>query len=127
MKISINSLAEGVSKYIDTEFLPALPTKQRWIVTAAAFVGLSKLPDILGQLPILAVLGLIDEDSNVDIDAALAAVKQACQKHGKLAVEIPMLGTINLAEKDFDKLYKLVMAEAPETAADETEEQEEDE
>ena len=126
MKISMDILVAGLTKYIDADILPALPTTQRWVATAAALAGLARLPGLPTRLPVLKTLGLIDEDGNIDIDTAYSAAKQACQRQGALSITIPLMGTMSFGEKNFDKLYKLIMAEAPQSTSDESDREEDE-
>jgi len=122
--IPMTQLTAGLVKFVDTEMLPALPTNQRWIAGAIVFVAQGKLPELIKtitDIPLVGTLQLVDSNGNVDIELARKAVKASCQKYGKVSMEVPLLGTFELGEKDFDKLYKCIMSEAPTVETEEEE------
>jgi len=53
---------------------------------------------------IVNMLGLIDEENNIDVDALINAIKSAADKYGKLTVNIPMMGSMTFSSSDIDRL-----------------------
>lgn len=112
--ITIDQLSTGLLKFADAEIIPALKSTQRWLVTGILFAMQDKIPSMIKDYPLIKALKLVDENGMIDDSALKKAVKIACNKEGSLSLDIPTLGTMELSEKDFDKLFSFITADKKE-------------
>lgn len=104
--ITIEQAARGLTSYLDAELLPHLPTGKALIVGAAAALYIRKAPDIARQLigmPAVKLLGIIDEQGNIDIDELYNAVLP--QVRGTFDLSVPLVGNLTFDRAEIDKLY----------------------
>lgn len=106
--VSVNDITNGITKYIDTEFLALLPETglQRLMVgTAVAIVIKKRTPEAVS---VVKALGLMDNEGNVDIDTLKTEVQNRMPATG-LQMEVPSLGIITFKKDDIDKLYHYIV------------------
>lgn len=106
--VSVNDIVNGITKYIDTEFLALFPETgfQRVMIGAAAAIVIKKrTPEAVS---IVKALGLMDADGNVDIDTLKTEVQNHMPADG-IKMEVPSLGVITFKKEDIDKLYKYIV------------------
>lgn len=110
MKVNIGQIQIGTAAYIDEEILSKISDWRRWVLGAGSSLYLAKVADIFAELkkqPYIAVLGVIDENDMVDLDALYNEFKKQAT-HGPITFEIPMIGPITLNETDVDKIYTAI-------------------
>ena len=114
--VSIESIARGIARYIDTEILPTMQTggvKGFAIGMAATFL-VKRGGNILREYAkndIFRQLGLVSADGAVDLDAVReAAIANIPQ--GGLAVDLPIGICMRVNASDIDKLYDTIRKEA---------------
>ena len=110
--VSIEKIQRGAARYIDTELLPKVDGRDKWILSAAATLSLAKLPAIIQTLnskDAIKALGLISADGmSIDLDAIVASVKPAARQ-APAVFSIPFGGSIAFTEADIESLYKIIM------------------
>lgn len=109
--ISIGKVQNGVSAYIESEFLNKLGGWQKWVFGAAAAMLLSdatKIVDKIKDNEIVKIMGVIDADGAVDVEKLYRYFKQQAQK-GSITFDAPILGAVTMNESDVDKLYSFIM------------------
>ena len=102
---SIEKVQQGAAKYIDLEILPKLDGKARWLVTGAATLYLSKLPNLLNSPAIMAT-GIIN-GSSIDVETLIDSIRPAARK-SPAVIDIPLGGKLTLTESDLDALLNAI-------------------
>lgn len=112
MKVSFDRLVEGVTGYIRAEILPNLPSSgvQGFGVGVAASLAMARIEQLMRQLldnPVVAMLGVVDADGMIDLDAIRDAAIQAMPSMG---IKVPVFGQLSLAfdDGDINKLYSMI-------------------
>lgn len=97
--VTINQIEAGAAKYIDAEIAPKIPVnvpngqlKKVAFLTGAAYAVRKGVRQYLSN-PLLAQLGAVDADGNVDLDGVLEAARGAVSEKGFKA-------TVPIAESD---------------------------
>lgn len=110
--VNAQQIKSGVTKYINSEILPHLSGLPKIGISAYVNLMSDKVPELMMQLrdqPGISILGVIDEEGNLDLDRLYKAVVPAMAEGEKIKLEIPMIGEFDLTKQDIDKLYKYVM------------------
>lgn len=110
MKASVQKVQNGLVKYIDNEMINHLDGWQKIGFGAASALIIKNLPNTIATYanhPAVAMLGIIDKDSNVDIDALHDAVMDYFKSEGEY-VNIPLIGRVKITKQDVESLYKYI-------------------
>lgn len=108
--VSIEKIQRGAARYIDTEILPKVEGKDKWILTAASSLLIAKLPMLaqnLNKSAVVQAMGIISPDGLIDIDALVSSVKPAARQT-PAKFKIPFGGEMTLTEADIDALQKYI-------------------
>lgn len=110
---NLRQVVAGLAAFIDNEILTKVNGWQKWLVGAGMGVALDRSSDIFNSLKqneIIKMLGVIDNDDNIDVDTLYREVKKQAQKSA-VTFDIPMLGVLTLNDRDVDKLYNYIKRE----------------
>ena len=110
---SYDKVMNGLAKYVDTEIVSKVSGWKKWIVGSGIGMILSNADNVVEQLKnneFVKLLNIIDEHSNVNVDAMYKELKRQAQK-GSVNIELPMVGSFLLNEHDVDKLYNFITRE----------------
>lgn len=102
---SIEKVQQGTARYIESEILPQLDGKSRWLVTAAATLYLAKLPAVLNT-PAIAMTGLVNGNT-IDVETLINSIRPAAKK-STATINIPLGGKLTLTEADLDALLNSI-------------------
>lgn len=109
--VTIDKIRMGLTRYIDTEVLPHLQGKDKWIVAGAATMYLGKLPAIIqaaGNNEAIKVLGIIAPDGSVDVEYIINSVKPIA-RNTPASFQLPLsASTITLRENDLDIIMEYI-------------------
>lgn len=110
--ITNEQLMKGVSAYLDNELMPKLNKTglERVLTGTAIGLFLNKNRNIVDNYKdnkIVKMLGVIDEEGNIDIETLSKELKNNITNDG-IKVEIPMLGKITFHKEDVDKLKEYI-------------------
>lgn len=107
MNYSANQVITGLINYADHEVMNKLPVTGKWVVGTAITLGSNKVNNIIEVLKentIVNMLGVIDEEGNIDVDAIITALKDSAEKYGNVTVEVPMVGRLTFSSTDVERL-----------------------
>lgn len=112
MTVPMNDVISGITAYFRTEVMPHLPTDgvKGFGVGFAAALAINRIEKIIRQLagiPVVAMLGVIDDNDMVDIDALREAALQTMPEDG-LSIQITGQHRITFGNDDVQKLYNLI-------------------
>jgi hypothetical protein len=108
--VTVSQIQNGLAMYIDEEITPMLPGWRKFAFGAAAGLMLARTGEIYESLksnPMIRMMGVIQPDDTIDIDALYREAKKQIQR-SPLTFDIPGAGIITLREVDLDKLYRLI-------------------
>lgn len=109
--VSLAQVQMGVERYIDAEILAKIPDWRKWVLGASASRMLSRSTEIFNQLklsPVVAAMGVIDDQDQIDIDAIHAEFAKQAQR-GAITFDVPLMGALTLNAADVDKLYSYIV------------------
>ena len=110
--VLIEKIQRGAARYIDTELLPKVDGKDKWILSAALTLALARLPALIQSAAsnnAVKALGLLSVDGqSIDLDALIASVKPAARQ-APAVFSIPFGGSIAFTEADIDTLHRYIM------------------
>lgn len=112
MNYTVDQVMTGIINYADSEIMGKLPTSGKWIMGTAIGLATTKtnnIVDALRENAIAKMLGIIDDNGNVDVDALIGAMRQAADKYGKVSFDIPMIGTMTFSASDVDRLRTFIV------------------
>lgn len=112
--VTMKSVKDGIAAYVDKEFLPQLPSEgvQRLLVGTAVSIMLRRFESIVKSYKnhaLIKMLGIIDENDNVDIEVVLEELGKNMGTTG-FTFDIPALGIMTFKKEDVDKLYEYIIA-----------------
>lgn len=104
--VTQEQFVNGMINYVDNEVIPKLPTIGKWGLGSIIVLTSSKTNEIVNLLtsnPIVATIGLVDENGRIYSDRLFTALKTSAQKYGNLVINIPVIGTLSFSADDVDK------------------------
>ena len=103
MKIATSDIPAIIGQYVDSEVAPIASGMQKFGAYSLVFVIQNKIKDIIDQYgPTMKMIGIMDDEQMLDMDAAREMASFAMQKAHKVNV----LGFI-MDEHDIDSLYTI--------------------
>lgn len=111
--VSIDKIEQGMANYLDSELMPQLQKNgiEKVIVGTVASLLIRKTGALIEGYKdngLVKMLGVMDENGNVDVDTLVEEVKKNISKEG-IKVNVPILGNITFHKDDIDKLYDYIM------------------
>ena len=107
--VTIDQAMRGAAKFADNEIIPHLPTGKG----IGAGIALALIMDggkaqllKLRENPAVKMMGVMDEDGNIDLDRLYNAARPRFEN--KLTVSVPLLGDLLFDQNDVDKLYRYI-------------------
>lgn len=107
---NFNTVLRGVSNYIDSEFINKIEGWQKWVIGAGSGLMLNNATSIFNQLkqnPLIASLGIIDNENKINVDLLYQEFIKQAQKSA-IITNVPMLGPVTFNENDVQKLYECI-------------------
>jgi hypothetical protein len=114
--VSMNQIEAGVSRWLDRELMPKLPTggaydglKKAATVALALYAikrGRAAL-DSLTHNSFLATIGAVDHEGNIDIEDLAEEMKKQMPEAG-LKVSVPMVGDMTFYRTDLDDMLRYI-------------------
>lgn len=110
--VSISKIEHGIANYLDAELMPQLQQNgiERLLVGTAMSLVIRRSGDIISSYKdnkVVKMLGLMDENGNVDVDALATELKKNISKDG-VKVDIPVIGSMTFHKDDVDKLREYI-------------------
>jgi hypothetical protein len=62
----------------------------------------------LAQQPMIAALGIVQPNGEVDLDTLYAAASAQMDKQGSLPIDIPVIGRMTFDRGDLDNVYRAI-------------------
>lgn len=112
--IPYNQVANGAVKYIDSEIVPKVNGFSKiavGVMLAEAVKRGDHIVERMKAMPMITMLGIVDEEGRVDVETIYEEMKKHISKE-PLRVELPMVGVLTFTTDDVDKLYAHIMGGA---------------
>lgn len=111
--VSIDKIEQGVANYLDSELMPQLQNNgfEKIIIGTVASLLIRKTGTIIEGYKdnkLVKMLGIMDDNGNVDVDTLMEEVKKNMPKEG-VKIDVPVIGMLTFHKEDVDKLYDYVM------------------
>ena len=107
--VTIEQVKNGLMKYIDTEILPHTNGAKRFAVGVFSALAAQNAETALMKYrenPAITMLGVVDENNNVDIDKIYSAAISAMPD--RLSLDIPLVGVFTIGKADLDQMLDLI-------------------
>lgn len=107
--ITMQQAQAGLLKYIDTDIMPHLSgIKKIGLGVYAGLAGqnIAAIMERYRKHPAIEMLGVVDENGNIDIDALYRAALPMFAEGQKTAINLPLLGELTVDKSDLEKLYR---------------------
>ena len=110
--VSIDKIKQGVAAYLDSELMPQLPANgvQKLIAGTAMSLLIERsgaIAESYKDNQLVKMLGIMDENGNVDVDVLAEELKKNMPKEG-IKVEVPMIGALTFKKDDVEKLHEYI-------------------
>lgn len=112
MKLEINTVIDGIAKYIDKEIYTGMNDWQELVARIAVGRILNdkeSLISLLSQNPVIKSLVLVDDNGLVDVDRLFEDIKREMSRKGKIKITVPLFGTMTFSSADAEKLYREII------------------
>ena len=112
MNYSTDQVIRGIINYADDEVITKLPTAGKWIVGTVIGVASNKTAQVMESLKknsVVNMLGILDENDNIDVDSLIIAMKSAADKYGNVTLDVPMVGRLTFTSSDLDRLRSYIV------------------
>ncbi len=108
--VTIEQVRKGAEAYCAKEIEKKLPLGKSFLFGTAAGVVFAKfdaLAEWLRSKPVIAALGIISEDGEVDDDTLFDAMGAQADK-GNASFDLPVIGNITFSGEDVEKLHQYI-------------------
>lgn len=112
--IPYNQVVNGVTKYIDSEILPKVEGLSKiavGIMLASAVKRGDALVEQIKSVPMIKMIGIVDDDNRVDIEVIYEELKKQVSRE-PISMVLPGVGKVTFTRDDVDKLYSHIMGGA---------------
>ena len=113
--VTVEQIKAGLGDYLQANIMPRLDNKRQFVLGMAYGMGASKIDALIaeaGKNQIVKVMGLIDENGRVDIDALYNAAIAQMQAQQQLQIDIPLMGAFTFDEADLRELRECIARRA---------------
>lgn len=107
MKLNSEQVIQGLINYADNEVMNKLPTSGKWVMGTAIGLAANNATEVIDTLSsnaIVKMLGIIDDNGMIDVDALIDAMRSSADRYGNLTVEVPIVGKLTFSSADVDSL-----------------------
>jgi hypothetical protein len=111
--VTVEQIEKGIASYLDTELMPKLSDNTIQKVIAGTAIGLairqsSTLVKSYQNNEFVKMLGIFDEEGNVDIELVKDELIKNVPTDG-FSVEMPVVGKLIFKKEDINRLYKHII------------------
>ena len=109
--VTVHQIRQGLEQYLDTEILPHLPAMKRFGISVYIELLLQQIENQSGDFlekPAIKILGLADENGNIDIEKLYGVAKNKFGSADRLEMDIPIAGRFVFNKSDVDNLFDMI-------------------
>lgn len=109
--VSMDQVKNGLIRYIESDIMPHLDGIKK--IGVGLYTGLAadnavKMALQYANHPAIAMLNVIDEAGNVDIDKLYKTVIPMFNDGHKEAIKVPLVGEFRIDKNDIETLYRYI-------------------
>lgn len=111
MSYTADQVIQGIINYADAEVINKLPTSGKWIVGTAIGLATTKTTSVIDTLrnnTLVTMLGIVDDNGNIDVDTLISSMRVSAEKYGKITVDVPLVGKLTFSASDVDTLRNYI-------------------
>lgn len=111
MKYKLETVIDGIAKYIDREIYTGMNDIQELmarVVVGRMIDNTEAIREALVSNGIIRTFGIIDSEGMVDVDSLARDVKKEIERKGKLVITLPMFGKMTFMPEDVDAIYRCI-------------------
>lgn len=108
--VTLEQVKKGAETFCAREIEKKLPLSKAFLFGTVAGVALAKfdaIADWLKSKPLVAQLGIINEDGEIDDETLFAAMRSQAER-GNASFDVPIIGNITFSGEDVDKLHQCI-------------------
>lgn len=112
MNYSPEQVINGIINYADKEIMVKLPTTGKWVFGTVVNLTYKKVDDVIANImsnAIVNMLGIVDDNGNIDVDNLIVAMKSAADKYGSISIDMPLVGKLTFSSTDIDALKQYIV------------------
>ena len=109
--VTLLQVKNGLVKYVDSDILPHLTGFKKIALGAYVALASENVVSVMSKNkdnPAVAVLDVVDENDNADIDKLYQAFSSMMPDGQKYSIDIPMIGELRVDRSDLEKLYQYI-------------------
>lgn len=109
--VTSRQIVEGVTEYAHKDIMPKLEPSQQFMAGIVLGIAGGKADGMLkalAQQPMIAALGVVQPNGEVDLDTLYAAASAQMDKQGSLPIDIPIIGRMTFDRGDLDNVYRAI-------------------
>lgn len=106
--VKAQSVAAGITSFIDKDVLPKVGGWQKWALGTAAGLAAKRADAVMEAVkshPAARALGIVDGEGNIDDEAVFAELTRQAEQSPAI-IAIPMLGELTLTARDVESLRR---------------------
>lgn len=111
MNCTAEQVINGLINYADNEVMGKLPTSGKWVAGTAIGIASQKASNVIDALrnnAVVKMLGIVDDEGCIDVDALISALKASADKYGRFSVSVPLIGNMTFSSSDVDSLKNYI-------------------
>lgn len=108
--VTLEQFKKGAETYCAREIEKKLPLSKAFLFGTAAGVLFAKfdaMAEWLKSKPLVAQLGIISADGEIDDETLFAAMRAQAEK-GNASFDIPIIGNMTFSDEDVDRLHQCI-------------------
>lgn len=109
--VTAKQVGAGIGDYLQKVVMPRMDNGRR-VVIGTVYILLAnridKIAEALSQSAMGKLLGVIDDDGQIDIDTLQPALTEQVRQQGKLELDIPYIGILGFGANDIDEVFRYI-------------------
>lgn len=112
--VTMKQIEQGIAAYLDSELMPQLSKTSNGLEKVIAGTAISLFIRKSGTIlesykdnKMVQMLGIMDEDGNVDVDLLATELKKNISDDG-VKIDVPMIGAMTFHKEDVTKLHEYI-------------------
>lgn len=109
--VTSKQVVAGVLEYANRHIMPMLDSSKQFLAGMALGIAGGKAEALmasLSQQPMIAALGIVQPNGDVDLETLYAAAGAQLDKQKTLPIDIPIIGRLTFDRSDLDELYRAI-------------------
>lgn len=113
MMANLTQIKNGAKRYIEAEVLGQISDWRKWVIGAFAIPYLDQLDAVITAPATKQLMERINvmsgEDDRVDVDKLRDMFIAQSKDHGRVSINVPLVGPYFIGEQDVYKIYEYII------------------